>query len=255
MNADLSIPPLLDPPPGHLAARKNDILAEIAGHAETRRRRPTFIWPIVGTPFRLGVLAGAAVATAAVLALLLTPGGRSNHTGLIASPGSQNSSGSANGPGPVDWSTPLIDGLAVSSVSQAAPDLAFQPVVPSRTPSAIFETPPVTADRADRELALVYDNPSGGEYNLIEKTSDNATTASLASWAQSCSPKTGCEASETMIPLNGGHQGLLIQGVTTGIFWVQGGVLFDVFGPTGPFTVDQAESIANDVIGAAAGSS
>lgn len=145
------------------------------------------------------------------------------------------------GIGHLDWSLPL-GGTRVSSVAEAAASLSFRPVVPAGLGSAA-----IFIDRPG-ELSFVY----RGRYRLVESPARGTTTAVLRKIAKECWPwNDDCEW-RAMVPLDGGNKGLLLQGsASTGLFWVDKGIYFDVMGPPASFAPKQAISVANRAIAAA----
>jgi hypothetical protein len=163
------------------------------------------------------------------------------------------------GLGATDWSHPGGNlSRSVSSVAEAASDVAFQPVAPPSlgAPTALALDPESGNEqltRADAQLTIAYADVANGPFWLVERASGATTTDTLAGYAQECDSRR-CYGTWTMESLDGGNQGLLIEGPTgstTAVVWVQNGVYFNVVGPADSFSADQATSVANAVIAAA----
>jgi len=160
-------------------------------------------------------------------------------------------------PGPylTSWDGMLTDGVAASSVSDAASSLGFRPVAPASLgdPSAIQESDPATPLR-DRTLSLRYDDAAKGSLWLLERPSLTATTSLLKEIASECTRASGCKDTASMLDLGGGVTALSLEDpVSNRIVWVDGGVYYEVVVPATTFTSADAISIAKATAAAAAG--
>lgn len=153
------------------------------------------------------------------------------------------------GIGSIDWAHPPA-GERVDSMRDAAALVGFAPVLPRH-----HGTPAIFVDGGSRELTLVYDHAAGATYGRFEKywvterPAGATTTRDLYAIARTCAAKGGCDASERMIALRGGHRGLLMVGATTtGLSWVDRGVYFDVLTPSSIAGGQAALDVATGVI-------
>lgn len=157
----------------------------------------------------------------------------------------------AGGLGPVDWSKPFVDQTTEPSLTSARSLLAFVPLAPSLPPAptqVVITSPASAVDVSQRAVALIYDDAAlGGRFWVIEHPARFTTTAVLSEIAAACTPQVGCEAQEQMIALANGQQALQMVGNTAGVIWVQGGVYYDVVGPSPSFTAQDAVTVANAI--------
>lgn len=147
---------------------------------------------------------------------------------------------------PIDWDTPIVNPVAMGSVQEAAKHVDFPPPTPRGLgdPRRVFVTHPDSAGRGDRVISFEYDHPDFGRFQVIQSISET-NEAELTSIAARCLPETGCEAQASVEVLNGGTVALLLQGPTaTSITWLRGRVRFDVIGPAGSFTAQDARGVA-----------
>jgi hypothetical protein len=261
MTTQISFPPLLDLSPDELEAHKQHLLSEISPEPEkTLLSPPPFTLPRLRAVALVGAAAGLAAAVATVFAVVGTGGSAPPSMGIT-----HLDPGGLYYPS-IDWAHPGgRDGQSFSSVADAANRLSFQPVVPSGlgAPAAIVVDP---RSGGNSQLDVAFDNSApDGTHWLIERTSESAitlgedtTTQILAEYAQLCPSQPGACPGQTwrMVPMNDGHEGLLIKGpagTTTSVIWVENGIFFNVIGPSDSFSADQATSVANSVIAAATG--
>jgi hypothetical protein len=167
--------------------------------------------------------------------LLVLAGGATFVTGVIHLPMN------CEGPSP-NWDNPFGDrGTQVPEVNEAAPYLAFTPVVPRSLGSAsrilIDGNKP---DRSTKTLLLVYQQPGYGRFWVKESVAE-VTQAWIES--QTNNP-TGC-SEDSVVTLLGGTRGALAVGRVTSIMWLDHGLLMTVLGQS--FTKDRAIEIANQV--------
>jgi hypothetical protein len=155
------------------------------------------------------------------------------------------------GIGPVDWARPPA-GKRVDSIAAAAASLAF---APARLRTRALGSPTIFVGGPSGELTLVYDHAADARiwrretYRVIERPARSTTTGVLRAIARACVARGGCDASARMIALRGGRDGLLLTGTTTTeVIWVEGGIYFDVLGPSNRFNGPVALSVANWVI-------
>ncbi len=140
-------------------------------------------------------------------------------------------------------------GIQVADLKEAAPYLAFTPVVPRGLgPAAKFFISGNKPDMSARSLIWEYDQPPYGKFS-VEESITEATQA----WIDSLNNNpTGCSL-ESVVTLRGGTRAALSvpnppahgSGTgTTSIMWLDHGLLIDVLGI---FTKEHAIEVANQV--------
>ncbi len=151
---------------------------------------------------------------------------------------------------PIDWNaSPLVNGQPAASLAVAASDLTFTPREPAQMgpPVEILVTAPTGSTPASRVVAFVYQDPSYGRFWLIEQESQTSQTE-LEALASTCDPTQGCEGTWSLQPLGDGTNALSISGQqANGLFWLRNGVLFNVLGPPGTFSMTAAIKVANSI--------
>jgi hypothetical protein len=146
----------------------------------------------------------------------------------------------------IDWSgSPLLNGVSEPSVVAAAGGVTFPVTVPTNagSPQAIYAEP------GTQSVAFVYNDPAMGRFWVVEKRSVT-TQAELQSDA-SCDHSQGCQGSWTMTSLNGGVEGLLLQGPagsTDSVMVLHNSVLFNILGPADTFSASDAIAVANSML-------
>ena len=146
----------------------------------------------------------------------------------------------------IDWTAPLA-GAGVQVPSGPAPTLlTFVPVDVSAlgTPNGTFVTNPSLSTPPGRVIAWSFDHPKYGTFVVVEEISQT-TQAELESLA-GCDPGTGCQGSWSIVQLETGPKGLLVEGpASTAFIWLDRGMRLTVMGPPGVFSPASAEEIAD----------
>jgi hypothetical protein len=131
-------------------------------------------------------------------------------------------------------------GIQVADLKEAAPYLAFTPVVPRGLgPAAKFFISGNKPDMSARSLIWEYDQPPYGKFS-VEESITEATQAWIDSRRNN---PTGC-SEDSVVTLQSGTKAALSVGRWTSIMWLDLGLLIDVLGS---FTKDQAVEVANQV--------
>ena len=152
---------------------------------------------------------------------------------------------SGGGP-PINWNSPLQDGVTVQGAAAATTDVPFKVVDPRvGNPSLIQVDDPAQVAAASRTVAFVYNLPGDGIVNVEESTAATGMGANLVAranaYAADPTPDPAA-ASFQMVALGDGQALLVSQGGRGAELWVQGGVLFEITGQT--LTSDQAQELA-----------
>jgi hypothetical protein len=173
---------------------------------------------------------GSLIAGGLVLFLALA-GGAAFVTGVLHLPRN------CEGPSP-NWDNP--GGVQVANVNDAAPYLAFTPVVPRALgPAAKLFVNANKPDLSAKSLLWVYKQPAYGTF-LVEESISEVTQ----SWIDSrTNNPTGC-SEDSVVTLQSGTRAALSVGRVTSIMWLDHGLLIDVLGT---FSKGQALEVANQV--------
>jgi hypothetical protein len=150
-----------------------------------------------------------------------------------------------------NWDVPFVNAVEVSNLGEAADRLSFAPVFPDDlgTPFRILVSN-TAIEPNQRKLALLYDHPDYGRFNLIEKVSE-ITLIDLETQAAGCLPETGCSAEMDMVLMTNGIRALQIKGsVANSVIWLQGPLQFDVIGPSDTFPASSSLEIGLSVVAA-----
>jgi hypothetical protein len=141
------------------------------------------------------------------------------------------------GPSP-NWDNP--GGVQVADVKEAAPYLAFTPVVPRALgPAARLLIEGNNPDMSAKTLFWVYQRPVYGTFWLEE-----SITEVTQAWIDSRrNNPTGC-SEDSVVTLQSGTKAALSVGRVTSIMWLDHGLLIDVLGT---FSKGQALEVANQV--------
>jgi hypothetical protein len=141
------------------------------------------------------------------------------------------------GPSP-NWDHPR--GVQVADVKEAAPYLAFTPVVPRALgPAAKLLVDANKPDLSAKSLLWVYKQPAHGTFWVEESISEVTQ-----SWIDSrTNNPTGC-SEDSVVKLQSGTRAALSVGRVTSIMWLDHGLLIDVLGT---FSKGQALGVANQV--------
>ena len=141
-------------------------------------------------------------------------------------------------------------GIQVADLNDAAPYLAFTPVVPRALgPAAKFFIGGSKPDMSARSLIWWYDEPPYGKF-LVNESITEATQAWIASLNNN---PTGCSL-ESVVTLRSGSRAALSlpnpaahgSGTgTTSITWLDHGLLISAVGFSESFTKDRAMELAN----------
>lgn len=154
----------------------------------------------------------------------------------------------AGGESQLDWDHALANEVSVPNVSEAAQNLAFAPLGPLKeldSPKRILITAPERGiPRRDRAFALVYQDSTYGVFQVIEY---------ITLWNQQdiealtvCDPGQECDGRWSLVNIRNGIRAALKNGPsTTVLFWLEGGVTFEIIGPVASFSSDDAIAIAN----------
>ncbi len=145
-------------------------------------------------------------------------------------------------------------GVQVADVKEAAPYLAFTPVVPRALgPAAKFFISGNKPDMSARSLIWVYDQPVYGRF-WVEESISETTQASIDSLRNN---PTGCSLN-SVVTLRGGTRAAVLvanpaahgSGTgTTSIMWLDHGLLISALGFSDSFTKDHAIEVANLISG------
>jgi hypothetical protein len=142
---------------------------------------------------------------------------------------------------PIDWSHPL-GGPDFPSVAAAQEVTAFEIVVPRWGKPDVVETVPDPADQPPEMqlVALIFHLPEEGTVVVWEQPQGTDSVDHLKQLADTNygsvgrepSPGPGTPDPVQLVPLRGTY-GLLIQGNGIGrVIWLEGGLKFDITGPT-----------------------
>jgi len=145
------------------------------------------------------------------------------------------------GPSP-QWDNPYASaGIEVADVNEAAPYLAFTPLVPRALgPATKLFVGGNKPDMSAKSLIWVYEPPVSGPFWVTESISE-ITQASINSMTNN---PTGC-SKESVVMLQRGIRAAVLVGGTTSIMWLDHGLLIDVLGSG--FTKEHAIELANQV--------
>ena len=141
------------------------------------------------------------------------------------------------------------DGVQVADLKEAAPYLAFTPVIPRALGSAAkFFVSGNKPDMSAKSLTWVYDQHLYGRFWVSESIAET-TQASIDSLGNN---PTGCSVN-SVVTLRGGTRAAVLVGNpaasggsgATSITWLDHGLLIDVLGFTDSFTKDRAIQLAN----------
>ena len=173
---------------------------------------------------------GSLIAGGLVLFLALA-GGAAFFTGIVHLPRN------CEGPSP-NWDNP--GGVEVADMKEAAPYLAFTPVVPRALgPAAKLLVDANKPDLSAKSLLWVYEQPVYGTFWVRESITE-VTQAWIDSRRNNPS---GC-SEDTVTTLQSGTKAALSVGRVTSIMWLDHGLLIDVLGT---FSKGQALEVANQV--------
>ena len=145
------------------------------------------------------------------------------------------------GPSP-NWDKPLGDSATqVAELNEAAPYLAFTPVVPRALgPATRILIDGTKPDMSAKTLLLVYEQPVYGRFWVTESVTE-VTQAWIDS--QTNNP-TGC-SEDSVVTLRSGTRAALMVGRGTSIMWLDHGLLIVALGQS--FTKEYAIEVANQV--------
>ena len=162
---------------------------------------------------------------------LVLAGGAAFVTGIVHLPRN------CEGPSP-NWDNP--GGVQVADLKEAAPYLAFMPVVPRALgPAAKLLIDGSKPDMSAKSLTWVYADPVYGTFWVKESIAE-VTQAWIESRRNN---PTGC-SEDSVVTLRNGTRAALSVGKVTSIMWLDDGLLIDVLGI---FTRDHAIEVANQV--------
>ncbi len=143
-------------------------------------------------------------------------------------------------------------GVQVADLKEAAPYLAFTPVVPRALgPAAKFFISGNKPDMSARSLIWVYDQPVYGRFWVKEEITET-TQAEIDSMRNN---PTGCSL-DSVVTLRGGTRAAVSAANpaahgsgtgTTSIIWLDHGLLISALGFSDSFTKDHAIAVANQV--------
>jgi len=141
------------------------------------------------------------------------------------------------GPSP-NWHDP--GGVRVADLEEAAPYLAFTPVVPRALgPAAKLLVDANKPDLSAKSLLWVYQLPVYGTF-WVRESNTEVTQAWIDSRRNN---PTGC-SEDSVVTLQSGTKAALSVGKVTSIMWLDHGLLVDVLGT---FSKGQALEVANRV--------
>jgi hypothetical protein len=146
------------------------------------------------------------------------------------------------------------NGTQVADLKEAAPYLAFAPVVPiGLGPPAKFFISGTKPDWSARSLLWVYEQPVYGRFSVTEAISE-LTQASIDSMTNN---PTHCSI-DSVVTLRGGTRAAVSVGnpaasgsgaSTTSITWLDHGLLISALGPRDTFTKGHAIKVAEAISG------
>jgi hypothetical protein len=131
---------------------------------------------------------------------------------------------------PSNWEVPLHGGRIVASATQAAHHVHFTVHMPqfASRPALIQVDDPAQVPLNERTVAFVYHLPAAGTV-VVQERSAHLTLTDLRQRADA--PGVPTDAFQ-MVPVRA-TQGLLVSANSIGgLLWIEGGVLFDITGPT-----------------------
>lgn len=151
---------------------------------------------------------------------------------------------------PVDWDQPpLLAGVEVDSAGKAAEKLRFPPVFAESLGSPMHIFVDQRRNRLSKNLAIVYETPTYGRFNVMERTSP-MSQADLQSVVDAFQAGTGCGEAK-MVAITEGVRGAQITGhEANSVVWLQGHIRFSVLGPAETFAPDESIAVAREVIAA-----
>jgi hypothetical protein len=187
-----------------------------------------------------------AIIVSAVALVACAKAGRGPAAGTTPTPADESPSIEAGLP--IDWNNPIVLGVEVASTDALAEVVSFTPILSSRgEPLRVLVNDPESFDKADRGFAAQYVTADKGTYWLLEEPTD-MTQKDLEGIPSQCDPKQGCQGTWELASLDDGTTGLLIDGpASVGVVWLHDGIYFDVIGPPGDFSRDEAIAEANAV--------
>ena len=172
----------------------------------------------------------------ATLGIVIVLAGFAFVTGVIHLPTN------CEGPSP-NWESPLgIAAIQLADLNEAAPYLAFTPVVPRALgPAAkILLDSSSKPDRSVKSVLSVYEQPAYGRFWVTESIA-NVTQGWIDSRTNN---PTGCSENSVM-KLQSGTRAALAVGRVTSVMWLDQGLLIDLIGRS--LTKEQAIEVANKV--------
>jgi hypothetical protein len=146
----------------------------------------------------------------------------------------------------VDWAGTFGPGSRSVTLATAASLLAFTPVAPQgvSAPTVVYVN---REPLPRRSVELQFNDPTYGVFRLDESPAQ-VTQAQLLAEA-TCPAETTCPSALSIASLTAGVQGLSISGSTsTGLMWIQGGVVYDAYGPPKTFSTKDAVAIADQIL-------
>lgn len=149
-----------------------------------------------------------------------------------------------------NWDEPLVGGTEVEGTREAAKLLRFPPVIAEDLGSPLRILVDERRNRLGKTMALVYDHPSHGLFNVLQGTSP-MTQVDLESLAERCDPAFECSGDWEKVALAPGVVGVQIQGqVANSVIWKVGHIRFDVLGPAETFAPDASMEVARTMLAA-----
>lgn len=152
-----------------------------------------------------------------------------------------------------DWDHPLVTGVRVAE-AEAATYLPFPAVIPRELgrPLSIYLIPP-DPNPSVAALAVVYQHEECGRFMLMEVKA-RFSQETLEQSAAACDPDQGCQGRSTMVALSNGIRAAQLEGaVANSIKWLQGGMYFDIIGPSEALGPSDLSELADLVIKGAEG--
>ena len=129
---------------------------------------------------------------------------------------------------PINWDSPLVDGVQMSSVADAQPHVAFQIVLPGfLQPDLIQIDDPTQVSPDEETVAFVFHTTNYGTVVLQESEPNGWTVGQMQARANDANAPAGAFQ---MVKVKG-IDALLIQGSGIGrVMWLKNGVLFNLTG-------------------------
>lgn len=144
-----------------------------------------------------------------------------------------------------DWNTsPMPQGIAVTSLANARASLPFAPTLPTNAaaPTSMFVTDPSNGDTGEQGFAAVVHDPKYGLFQLFQQQTP-MSEAQLEAWARECNTctvqKVAVVGTQHFLILSSPGHGLAIS-------WLTGSLLHTIMGPEQDFSEADALNLATN---------